>query len=296
MAAGFALDTQAFPLTTHPHPTMTPTALLCRLPTAVIGLILLTQCKPGTPPGGAGAGASPAAAPAPAPAPPPAPAKPADPATESADIKVRVLRVKNPEAQSIDTSSGASRSSLSPKEGARLVYVTFGITPKQATQLPPQGNSAPPQNAGKTKAAVPADGPSPDGNKEASLARGMAGMVLRAGDWLFASPFARLRPDGEAGWSDASAVIKGMTQHVSGNGQTGPGGFQGLDDVEVPLREGTVISMRSLAVDKESIITLGFFLSKSATKATLRIDGCADLSLSLADWSSTDAPPLMHQW
>jgi hypothetical protein len=213
------------------------------------------------------------------------PIKPAIPMTESSDIKVRVLAVKNPKEQSIDTSSGTTRSSIYAKEGARLVYVSFGITPKQATRArKPDAGSKPTAVGSDSQSANAAKSPKADEKKDAGIAESFSSMVLRDGDWLFASPFANLRedPDG-TGWAAGAAVIEGLTACRSGSGKM-DGGFGGVDNLTIPLQKGVVISMRSLVVGQESLITLGFFVGKDARKATVRIAGCADTPISLDDW------------
>lgn len=206
---------------------------------------------------------------------PESPAKPPLPVTESADIKVRVLAVKTPQEQVIDTSSGNTRSSIYPKEGARLVYVSFGITPKRPTHPAPAGGGS---AAGSSKE------PEPAAKKDTGLASGFANMVLREGDWLFASPFASLREEpGGTSWAGGAAVIQSLSDNRTGSGKIAEGGF-GADFLSIPVKEGPVITMCSLAVGQESRITLGFFVGKDTRQATVRIDGCADISISLADW------------
>lgn len=253
------------------------------LPAAAVSLgLLLTACDRASPPT-----ASETATPkttatgntAPAP-----PAAPPLPTTESADIKVRVLAVKNPKEQGIDTSSGTTRGSLSPKPGARLVYVSFGITPKRATQRAKQAESAKPGAAGDSPVAGAPKDAVPE-KKDTSLANSFASMVLREGDWLFASPFASLREEpGGTNWAGGAAVIQRLSDTRSGSGQMAEGGFGGVDFLSIPVQDGPVITMCSLAVGQESLITLGFFIGKDARQATLRIDGCADVPISLADW------------
>jgi len=178
------------------------------------------------------------------------------PAVDTPDAKVQPIGVHRRTGNNLAFDNQNSVSTTQPNRTFIVVHVK--VTPKQATERPEKPE-------------------------------GLPAMVTKYGTWpkgsyMFETPFAMIRPDGEDKWSFCAGVIQDQCDLVV------PADNESISWFSAPAVYDGLSQITFLAPGHSSVMALVFSVPDSAKNATLRFHGAVEVPISLDNWGKQPSP------